>query len=181
MSGKREMNASEVDAQSTHATGWVNSSAPTMNLMGTYHSGGGPHAEDKLKDFIEANNIRDEVLCVYLTKSPCTCTERGGFPATGKGCTEMLLDLARARNLRFQILIRNFYQPSMQNSDKASILAVEALVQSGLFAVSVDKIPRSNVGKAMMINLFNQVQKNADDDGFFIAKAPANNDLGQDL
>ena len=67
--GGREMLPSEVDAQSTHATGWVNNERQFMPLLDTFHSGGGPHAEDKLKQFIETHNIRDTVLCVYLTKS----------------------------------------------------------------------------------------------------------------
>jgi hypothetical protein len=178
---KREMNPSEVDAQSTHATGWVNSAAPNMNLLGTFHSGGGPHAEDKLVEFIETNNIRDAYLCVYLTKSPCTKESRSGLPATGKGCAEMLLKLAVERNLHFQILVRNLYQPAISGSDKSSILAVEELIKSGRFAFSIDKDARSNTGKVLYLKLLNTVQGNLDQDGFYGMKAPANNDLKLDL
>lgn len=177
----REMSSSEVDAQSTHATGWVNSDQPMMDLMGTYHSGGGPHAEDKLKAFIETQDIRDATLCVYLTKSPCTKETRSGAEPTGKGCTEMLVDLAVARNLYFQILIRNYYQPAIKGADQASIHAVEHLVKSGRFAVSVDKVPRSNTGKLLQSKLNDLLLGNTDRDGFYVIKAPINNDIESDL
>lgn len=175
------MNPSEVDSQSTHATGWINSNEPIMDLMGTYHSGGGPHAEDKLKEFIEVNNIRDAILCVYLTKSPCTKEERNGCPKTGKGCTEMLMQLANDRNIKFQMLIRNYYQPSIKESDKSSIYALQYLVESGRFAISVDKTPRSNTGKLINIKFENMRLGNTTSDGFYVTRSPVNNDIQLDI
>ena len=179
--GGREMLPSEVDAQSTHATGWVNNERQFMPLLDTFHSGGGPHAEDKLKQFIETHNIRDTVLCVYLTKSPCTCTELNGCPATGKGCAEMLEALARERNLKFQFLVRNFYQPAISGADRASIEAVKWLHATGNFAFSVDKAPRSNTGKLLQQGFVNILQGQTDSDGFFVMQAPSNNDFVEEF
>jgi len=121
------------------------------------------------------------VVCVYLTKSPCTSTPRDGFPATGKGCAEMLMAFARERNIRFQFLVRNYYQPALKDADKASVAACNAMYDTGMFAFSVEKAPRSNLGKTLAQNFTNAIGAHADADGFYIVRAPHGNDLGDDV
>ena len=180
-SGKgREMNPPEVDAQSTHATGWINSTGPTMSLLDTFHSGGGPHAEDQLIKYVNENKLYNRTLCVYLTKSPCTRVERKGLPATGKGCAEDLEKFARENGMKFQFLVRNLYQPSIAKADLASLAAVEWLASTGRFAFSFDKKPRSNVGKALLIG-FEKSAESADQDGFFAFPSPVENDFSEEF
>jgi len=151
-----EMSPYQVDAQSTSVTSWVNSSESTpMTLYGTGTSGDGLHAEDRVISYINTHDVRDKVIVLYLTKSPCTSTRRltsDGelLPATrtdGTGCTEKLIEIAAGRNLRFQILCRNYYSPSISKADIASVEAVNALLNTGNFAFSIEKEPRSKKGK----------------------------------
>ncbi len=180
----REINPPEVDAQSTHATAWANSTQIRMPLLNTFHSGGGPHAEDNLASYIEKEDLKDMTLCVYLTKSPCTSTKRSvnglDLPATGKGCAEMLAKLAVQRNLKFQFLVRNYYQPAISNSDKASIEAVKCLHATGNFAFCVDKEPKSKVGKALEQKFADTIDTSSDENGF-VCLTPADNDFSDDL
>jgi hypothetical protein len=147
-------------------TVWVNTDQDTrMPLHGTFHSGGGPHAEDKLRAYIEDREIKNTTMVVYLNKSPCTCTKRGDLPATGKGCAEMLAKLAEDRNLKFQILCRGIYQPSIKKADQASLQVLEWLRKTGRFAFSIEKQPRSGDGKDEM-QLFEQKGADLDEHGF---------------
>ncbi len=175
----REMYGTEVDAQSTHATGWVNSTGPKMSLLDTFHSGGGPHAEDQLIKYVNENKLHYRTLCVYLTKSPCTRVERSGYPATGKGCAEDLAEFAEKYGMKFQFLIRNLYQPAIPKADLASLAAVEMLRKTGRFAFSFDKAPRSKVGKALLIG-FEKLASSADEDGFFAFPSPVEDDFSSE-
>lgn len=177
---EREMKSSEVDAQSTHATGWVNSQDPKMSLLDTFHSGGGPHAEDQLIQYVHKNKLYNRTLCVYLTKSPCTRVERDGLPVTGKGCAEDLEKLSREYGVKFQFLIRNLYQPSIPKADQASMAAVKWLAGTGRFAFSIDKEPRSKVGKALLAG-FEKSAGSADEDGFFVFPSPVDDDFSDEL
>jgi APOBEC-like N-terminal domain len=165
----REMNASEVDAQSVHATVWENNNGGKMALYGTFHSGNGPHAENRLAQYIKDNNIKgpDTSIVVYLTKSPCTSTPRGIFPATRtdgkKGCAEMLADLANQERLKFTLLIRNVYSPSIAGSDRASVETLKWLWKTGNFAFAVEKVPRSKMGQAELEEA--EIDKSARDGG----------------
>jgi hypothetical protein len=88
--------------------------------------------------------------CAFISQSPCTSVARDGLPATradGKtGCAESLAAAAKQRNLRFQFLVRNYYQPSIKGSDKASVTVVKELVKTGSFAFSLEKISKIQAG-----------------------------------
>ncbi|WP_243795046.1 DUF4157 domain-containing protein [Saccharopolyspora gloriosae] len=111
------------------------------------------HAEDLLIGGLRANldrfssaKNRPNQIVFSVTKSPCTSEVRDGLPATGKGCTEAILNLAtnglsaggRAYKFKIDLIVRGIYHGKVQGGKKASEKALDVLEAHPGITVSRD-------------------------------------------
>lgn len=121
-----------------------------MIAIGTSISANGTHAErDLIQQLVDLKlDATPYHLVIWISKSPCTSTSRGGLPVTGDapGCTERLLNLAEngiaGTTFTIDIIAHHLYKPGRRGRGvmDASRAALRALLaHKNIRSVRLDK------------------------------------------